>query len=68
MNEYRAADGDRLDTIVFKYYGSIEAYIMESVMDANPHLLDKIVLSAGDIVYLPEIETGPTETTTKALW
>ena len=68
MNQYRTIDGDRLDIIVFKAYGSIDAHIMDAVMDANPHLLDKTVLSAGYIVYLPEIETVQPESTTKALW
>ncbi|WP_456390577.1 tail protein X [Hydrogenimonas sp.] len=68
MNQYRAIEGDRLDIIVFKAYGRIDAHIMDAVMEANPHLLDKTVLSVGDIVYLPEIKTVQSESTAKALW
>lgn len=68
MNQYRAAEGDRLDIIVFKAYGSIDADVMAAVLDANEHLLDRTVLHGGDIVYLPEIETAQDVAQTKALW
>ena len=68
MNQYRANDGDRLDVIVFKNYGSIDADVMNAVLDANEHLLGNAVLKAGDVVFLPEITTATQETTTKALW
>lgn len=68
MNQYRANDGDRLDVIVFKNYGSIDAGVMDAVLDANEHLLGASVLKAGDVVFLPEIRTVTQETTTKALW
>jgi phage tail protein X len=68
MNQYRAHDGDRLDVIVFKNYGSIDADVMDAVLDANEHLLGASVLKAGDVVFLPEITTTTQETTTKALW
>jgi len=68
MNQYRANDGDRLDVIVFKNYGSIDADVMNAVLDANEHLLGNAVLKAGDVVFLPEITTTTQETTTKALW
>jgi len=66
MNKYKANDGDRLDVIVFKNYGSIDADVIDAVLDANEHLLENAVLKAGDIVFLPEITT--TQETTKALW
>jgi len=68
MNQYRANDGDRLDIIVFKNYGSIDRYVMDIVLDANEHLLGNTILKAGDVVFLPEITTTTQETTTKALW
>ena len=68
MNQYRAKDGDRLDIIMFKAYGSIDKTVTEAVLDANEHLLSSSVLKAGDIVYLPEIQTTQDETKTKALW
>ncbi len=68
MNQYRAVDGDRLDVIVFKAYGSIDNEIFAAVLDANEHLLDCTTLRAGDIVYLPEIEAKTQEQKTEALW
>lgn len=68
MNQYRAHDGDRLDTIVYKAYGSISVDVMAAVMDANEHLLMSVQLSAGDIVNLPDIQIVQTESYAQALW
>ncbi|MEN4053767.1 tail protein X [Sulfurimonas sp. NWX79] len=68
MNQYRAVDGDRLDIIVFKAYGSIDAVVFDAVLDANEHLLNSSVLKAGDIVYLPEVARSVDEKKTEALW
>lgn len=68
MTQYRPQEGERLDTIVFKAYGSIDAEVMVSVMDANEQLLDRTILRAGDIVYLPDIEKSAAVSESKALW
>jgi phage tail protein X len=68
MNQYRAKDGDRLDNIIFKAYGSIDADVTATVLDANEHLLGAAVLKAGDVVYLPEISKNDTVAQSKALW
>ncbi len=68
MNQYRAVEGDRLDIIVFKEYGSIDAVVFDAVLDANEHLLGSSVLKAGDIVYLPEVVQNVDEKKTEALW
>lgn len=68
MNQYRAVDGERLDTIVFKAYGSIDSYVMTAVMAENEHLLNTSRLSAGDIVFLPELTIKQDESEAKALW
>ncbi len=68
MNQYRAVDGDRLDIIVFKAYGNIDAVVFDAVLDANEHLLNSSVLKAGDIVYLPEVVQSIDEKKTEALW
>lgn len=47
-----AKDGERLDQIVFNYYGS--TLPVEMVMSDNPQLLHKITLDAGDKVLLNE--------------
>ena len=68
MNQYRTNEGDRLDIIVFKAYGSVDAEIMDAVLDANPNLLNSATLPANSIVYLPEIQTTQVASTSKALW
>jgi len=68
MNQYRAVEGDRLDIIVFKAYGSIDAVVFDAVLDANEHLLQSSVLQAGDIVYLPKVAQTSKNKKTKALW
>ena len=55
MNKTIAEDGDRLDQIAFKHYGTLQNF--EAVLKANIHLIDKVVLTAGNIVCLPEINS-----------
>ncbi len=68
MNKYMAVEGDRLDIIVFKAYGSIDAVVFDAVLDANEHLIKNSVLHAGDTVYLPEVTRTQEEKKTEALW
>jgi len=73
MKQYRVQEGERLDRIVFKVYGSVDAKVIEMVMDANKHLLTATILKSGDVINLPEIEMVQAEitentTTSKALW
>ncbi len=68
MIEYRAAAGERLDTIIYKIYGTLDSEIIAAVIEENKHLLASSVLAADDIVYLPEIETKQDVATVKALW
>jgi len=73
MKTYRVQEGERLDRIVFQVYGSVDAKIIEMVMDVNKHLLTATILKSGDVINLPEVETVQTEiseniTTSKALW
>lgn len=65
MNKYIALVGDRLDVVVYKTYETLENF--SAVLKENPHLHQKYILEAGDIVYLPEI-TKPKEKEMKALW
>jgi len=65
MIKYIAQKGDRLDQIVYKKYKTLK--IFEKVLEANLHLLNKVILDEGDIVYLPKIKIEkPKEV--KALW
>ena len=67
MDRYIARDGDMMDLISFKYYGT-EANTGK-MLEANPDLASaKAILSAGDIVFLPEFETPPKKLDVIRLW
>ncbi len=66
MSEYIAKEGERLDQIVFRVYGSLEYF--EEVLRANIHLAAKRELSAGDVVRLPDMDTNVKSVEEKALW
>ncbi|MDR1614398.1 MAG: tail protein X [Campylobacteraceae bacterium] len=55
MKQYIASKGVRLDTIVYKHYGTLEVFVQ--VLGKNAKL--KPILSDKDIVYLPEIKIEP---------
>ncbi len=54
MREVIPKNGERLDEIVFKEYGTLDFF--EKVLSENQKLSNKIFLSEADIVYLPQIE------------
>lgn len=58
-------DGDRLDLICWKHYGSIEGRIVERVLEANPGISMTTELLAGVIISLPNIEPIRLE---RSLW
>lgn len=53
---YIAKDDERLDSIVYSHYGTLNVF--QSVLETNSHLLNKKILNAGDIVLLPKINTS----------
>ena len=57
MKTVTAYKGQRLDQIIYKKYSTLESDVVNAVLSANPHLLNKLELEAGDVVNLPEIET-----------
>ncbi|MBE3607053.1 tail protein X [Campylobacter sp. RM13119] len=64
MNKiYIAKDGERLDTIVYKHYGTLENF--SEILAFNSHL--NAVLKAGDRVKMPEIKAKATKKE-KTLW
>ena len=65
MTQVKAKKNDRLDSIVFEYYGSLENF--GKVLEANVHLQNKVILNDGDIVYLPFFEKVAKKEV-KALW
>lgn len=55
---YRTRDGDRLDAIVFAYYGSTEPLV--KVLKANPGLADRgPVYPTGVEIELPDVAPEP---------
>ncbi|KIC09819.1 P2-like protein prophage tail protein X-like protein [Leisingera sp. ANG-M1] len=65
---YRSKEGDTVDEIVWRHYGSHVAGALETVLEANPGLADHgPFLPLGTLVQLPEIEV-PKEAETVSLW
>lgn len=61
MRHTIATQNDRLDQIIYQYYGTLN--VMNEVMMNNVHLMGKAILDNGDKVYLPDvIIPAPTET------
>lgn len=53
MKSYSCSDGDRIDLIVFKYYGDLTH--LNDVVGANNHLCKlSLDLKSGEIVHLPD--------------
>lgn len=61
---YRSKDGERLDQIVYRHYGHLRYF--ESVLELNPKL--EIVLKAGTLVNLPELNEEKIPQKQVALW
>lgn len=65
---YRTKDGDVLDAICAKHYGSTVNQV-ELVLAANPGLAAHgPVLRSGLLIELPEIEAQPRKQATIRLW
>lgn len=65
METRTAVDGDRLDLICWKHYGSLDGRIVETVLDTNPGLAMHQLLNAGLEIQLPTITSRPRE---QSLW
>ena len=67
MITYITKDGDVLDAICFKYYGSTTG-VVEKVLEANRHLAELgAVFAAGTKIVLPDL-TPEEETESVKLW
>ena len=65
--EHRTREGEMLDEICWRHYGSSAGYV-ERVLEANYRLEEQpLVLPAGLIITLPEIVVEPIATTIR-LW
>ncbi len=57
MTTYRTSDGDMVDEIAFKQYGTTAGGVVEKLLAANPGLADQgPLLPAGIIITLPPID------------
>lgn len=65
MITYTTKEGDVLDWIVWRHYGTIS--VLEKVMEANPNITDE-KLSAGIEIKLPYIETVQKADNEVKLW
>ncbi len=64
MNKfYIAKDGERLDTIIYKHYGTLENFT--EILAFNSRL--NTILKAGDKVFLPDIKENVVKKE-KTLW
>ncbi len=67
MTQYRSKDGDVVDEVAFRYYGTLIGTV-EAVLEANPGLADHgPVLSGGILITLPKIQ-GPVAQEPVRLW
>ena len=63
MREYFTLEGDRLDKIVFDYYGSLTPALLTAVYEANQNITDhEQPFSQGVKILLPEIDVSDVET------
>ena len=65
MEKIIASDGDRLDLICWKHYGTLSGRVVEQVLNANPGMAMTHLLRAGQEVNLPIVEIRPREV---SLW
>lgn len=69
---YIAKQGDRLDSIYYRFYGDITLHSYESGYNAfvlaNIHLISSPVLQGGERVYLPNFESASSTDEVLGLW
>jgi phage tail protein X len=66
---YRTRDGDVVDDIVWRHYGTQNSAMLREVFKANPDLADRgVVLAAGVDILLPDFEQPADEIRSVALW
>ena len=67
--KYSTKEGDTVDYIVWKQYGSTDNKIVEQVLSFNNGLAEAgPILPAGMTVLFPDIQSKPTETAKVKLW
>lgn len=59
MIKYVTADGDTVDYIAWKQYGTHDNRVSERLLEANPGLAARgPVLPAGIVIHLPALDTA----------
>lgn len=68
--QHTTIEGDVLDYLCWKYYGSTSGRIVETVLEANMGLADNgPTMAAGIVIQFPDIQaTASTDNRTYALW
>lgn len=57
--EFVASEGDTVDLIAWRVYGTQEARVVEQLLDANPGVADLgVTLPAGTRLVLPDLNTA----------
>lgn len=60
MKQYISSEGDTVDFIAWRVYGTQGAKVTEQLLEANPGLADVgTVLPSGVVINLPDIDTKP---------
>lgn len=66
---YQTKDGDVLDWVLWKYYGTVAGRIVERVLEANPGLADYgAVMPGGVRILLPDFTDPISQTNGVRLW
>lgn len=67
---YTTSDGDTVDAVAWRYYGTTAGKVVEALLDANPGLADRgPILPAGVPITMPAISVSPTaEKSAVRLW
>lgn len=66
MSEYYSKDGDRIDQLVFNFYGDMS--FMQLFLDANPGLAQTPILASGVKLYFPDKPAEDTTVRSGKLW
>lgn len=69
MNQYRTREGDTVDDVAFRHYGTLAGRAVEQVLDANPGLADHgPLLPANLLLTLPDLQVVEEQTAGARLW
>jgi len=66
MKKIVVKEEKRLDEIVYGYCKTLDVF--DRVLEINPHLVNKMFLHSGDVVYLPDVDNSVKIKEVKTLW